>query len=81
MKRVFAKFTSLNSRIALRVARKIAPCDMAFTSQVISRVFICAFTLCSLDIAGVFQGKLQAGLSSSAETAAARKTFLVRIAS
>ncbi|CAB4004191.1 conserved oligomeric Golgi complex subunit 4-like, partial [Paramuricea clavata] len=33
----------------------------------------------SLDIAGVFQGKLQAGLSSSADTAAARKAFLVTL--
>lgn len=36
------------------------------------------FFVYSLDIAGVFQGKLQAGLSSSTETAAARKAFLVR---
>ncbi len=30
-RRVFTKFTSLNSKIALQVARKIAPCDMAFS--------------------------------------------------
>ena len=30
---VFANFTSPKSRIALRVARKIAPCDRAFISR------------------------------------------------
>ena len=30
MEHAFASFTSLKSRIALQVARKIAPCDRAF---------------------------------------------------
>ena len=30
---VFAKFTSVNRRIALQVARKIAPCDMTLSSM------------------------------------------------
>ena len=31
MKTSFGNFTSLKSRIALQVARKIAPCNMVFT--------------------------------------------------
>jgi hypothetical protein len=34
---VFGNFTSLKSRIALQVARKIAPCNMAFSQTSISR--------------------------------------------
>ena len=30
---VFSNFTSLKSRIVLQVARKIAPCDRAFTNE------------------------------------------------
>lgn len=33
----------------------------------------------SIDLSGVFQGKIQVGLSSTAESDAARKAFLVRI--
>jgi hypothetical protein len=33
---VFAKFASLNSRIAVHVARKIAPCDMALSFRLLA---------------------------------------------
>ena len=48
-KRVFANFTSTKSRIALQVARKIAPCDRAlihvplYSGQVLNSSFKCYF--------------------------------------
>ena len=43
------KFTSLEIRIALHVARKIAPCDRAFTELKLFPDYMCSFSRASYD--------------------------------